>query len=69
MTTTECPLLPRQLRVLDFASAGLSTDQVAAVMGITPKTANKYFAEATLTLQSGSRAGAVFVALQNGWIR
>jgi LuxR family transcriptional regulator, quorum-sensing system regulator BjaR1 len=63
-----CPLTARQREVLSFAAAGKSDWDVAQIVGLSEKTVNHHFERAKRTLDVKTRAQAVAVAVQRGWV-
>lgn len=65
----ECPLTPRQLDVLLGAAQDLTDDEIAAELSVSSNTVRTHMAMLKERLKVRSRAGAVAIAMRNGWIR
>lgn len=65
----DSPLTPRQTEVLHGMAAGLTNAEIAARLGLAPRTVKAYAAEIFDRLGRRSRAGAVAVAFRLGLLR
>lgn len=66
---TSRPLAPRERAVLQCLANGLSTDEVAVALGITPHTVRSHLKHAMAKLQVRSKLEAVIRALRLGLIK
>ena len=62
------PLTPREDQVLRLLAAGLSDREVAARLGISPKTVEKHVGAVLRKTGAASRTAAAVRALQRGWL-
>lgn len=63
-----CPLSARQREALAFSAIGKTDGEVADILGISEKTANHHFQAAKLKLGVATRAQAVAIAVNRGWL-
>lgn len=63
-----CPLTPRQREVISFAAAGKSDWDVGQITGLSEKTVNHHFERAKKALNVKTRAQAVAISIQRGWV-
>jgi DNA-binding NarL/FixJ family response regulator len=61
-------LTPRQLEVLRLLADGLTTEQIAAKLGIAQETARNHIRLLLNELRVHSRLAAVVAAFRNGWL-
>jgi DNA-binding NarL/FixJ family response regulator len=64
----ECPLTPRQLRVVSALSKGSPAKTVAGWLNITVTMVNNDIQRALAATNSGNAVGLVAKAIRNGWI-
>lgn len=62
-------LTPRERQTLALLAAGLSNQQVATALVVSPKTVEKHVAAVLRKTGTSSRTGAVVCALERGWLR
>ncbi len=69
-STTEvpCPPTPREREVLRCVAAGMTTKETAVALGISFATARTHLEHVRERLGARSRAAAVAIATQNGWL-
>lgn len=63
------PLSDREAEVLQLAAAGASNKQIAADLGLSPRTVQTHLRNIFEKLSVASRTEAVITALQRGWLR
>ncbi len=61
-------LTPRELQTLRLMVHGLTNQQIATALTVSPKTVEKHVGAVLAKTGAGSRTGAVVAALQRGWI-
>lgn len=62
------PLSPRELECLSRIAAGESSVEIAAALGISPRTVDHYIGFAKAKLLARNRVQAVATAIRLGWI-
>ena len=62
------PLTPRELEVLELLAKGLSNRDIAGVLGISAHTAKFHVAQILAKIGAATRAEAVLLGIQRGWI-
>jgi two-component system response regulator DesR len=68
LETGATPLTPREGDVLRAASAGLSTEQIATRLSLTPATVRNYLSNAIAKVGGRNRIDAIRIARDAGWI-
>jgi two-component system, NarL family, response regulator LiaR len=63
-----CLLAPREIEILQLASAGMSNKQISIQLSISNQTVGTHFANIFKKLDVQSRMEAVLLAIQKGWI-
>ncbi len=62
------PLTPRQREILQLATEGVSTADIAAQLGLSAGTIRNYLSEAILKLGAANRIEAARIARGKGWL-
>jgi two-component system, NarL family, response regulator DesR len=68
LETGESPLTARETDVLRAAAGGLSTDDIAATLFLSPATVRNYLSNAISKLDARNRIEAISIARRAGWI-
>jgi len=63
------PLTPRELDMLRAAARGLGNKQIAAELGVSPRTVQTHLTRVFGKLGVASRTEAVLEAMKRGWVR
>jgi two-component system response regulator DesR len=63
-----CPLTPRELDVLRMVADGMSTNEIAAALFLTPGTIRNYLSNIERKVGARSRLEAVRNAVEAGWL-
>ncbi len=66
---TQAQLSERELEVLRLAAAGLANKEIAADLGLSPRTVQSHIRNILNKLVVASRVEAVVLAIRSGWIR
>jgi DNA-binding NarL/FixJ family response regulator len=61
-------LSPREIEVLRAAGAGLTAQETADLLGLSPSAVNLYISRASLKLQAENKTQAVVAAMHKGYI-
>lgn len=64
----EPPLIARDLKILELVASGLRTKEIAAEMSLTEGTVRVYISHILAKLEAASRAEAVTIAIDRGWL-
>jgi DNA-binding NarL/FixJ family response regulator len=67
--TTQAQLSDRELEVLRLAAGGLANKEIAADLGLSPRTVQSHIRHILNKLAVASRVEAVVLAIRSGWIR
>jgi DNA-binding NarL/FixJ family response regulator len=59
-------LTPREIETVRHLAGGLTTKEVAAALGVAPKTAGNHVQNVYAKIGVSTRAGAVLFAIENG---
>jgi two-component system response regulator DesR len=68
LETGSSPLTPRESDVLRAAADGISTEQIGAVLGLSPTTVRNYTSNAIAKVGARNRIDAIRIARNAGWI-
>jgi two-component system response regulator DesR len=68
LETGSSPLTPRESDVLRAAAGGISTEQIGAVLGLSPTTVRNYTSNAIAKVGARNRIDAIRIARNAGWI-
>jgi two-component system response regulator DesR len=68
LMTGETPLTKREADVLRAADSGLSTDQIAGMLALSPATVRNYLSHAVMKVGGRNRIDAIRIARDAGWI-
>ena len=68
LETGESPLTGREADVLRAAAEGLSTNEIAATLYLSPATVRNYLSNAISKVDARNRIDAISIAKQAGWI-
>jgi two-component system, NarL family, response regulator DesR len=68
LETGESPLTAREADVLRAAAGGLSTDDIAETLFLSPATVRNYLSNAIAKLDARNRIEAISIARRAGWI-
>ena len=68
LETGTSPLTAREADVLHLSETGVSTEQIAATLYLSPATVRNYLSNAIAKLNARSRIDAIRIARQAGWL-
>jgi two-component system, NarL family, response regulator DesR len=68
LETGTSPLTAREADVLHLSETGVSTEQIAATLHLSPATVRNYLSNAIAKLNARSRIDAIRIARQAGWL-
>jgi two-component system, NarL family, response regulator DesR len=68
LETGTSPLTAREADVLQLSETGISTEQIAATLYLSPATVRNYLSNAIAKLNARSRIDAIRIARQAGWL-
>jgi two-component system response regulator DesR len=68
LETGTSPLTAREADVLQLSETGISTEQIAAALYLSPATVRNYLSNAIAKLNARSRIDAIRIARQAGWL-
>jgi two-component system response regulator DesR len=68
LETGESPLTPRETDVLRAAQAGISTDEIANSLALSPTTVRNYLSNAITKVGGRNRIDAIRIARDAGWL-
>jgi DNA-binding CsgD family transcriptional regulator len=65
---THCPLTPRQLECLRWVLAGKTDQEIAIMLGVSPRTVHNHVEAAKAVFNTPKRLTAAFEARRRGWL-